>query len=68
MFEYFQSILLIKYAIYSAAPDIIVYDNACNLHNYALNRDPVFFKDSTFVVDRFHWPNHRGKQTMRIYM
>lgn len=42
------------------APKLIVYDNACNLHNYCLNRDPVFFRDSWFVVDRFHWCNHVG--------
>ena len=29
--------------------------HACNLH---LNREPVHFKDSWFLVDRFHWYNH----------
>lgn len=24
-----------------------------------MNRDPVFWKNTRFVVDRFHWPNHR---------
>ncbi|XP_066928489.1 uncharacterized protein [Clytia hemisphaerica] len=43
---------------FPTAPKYIVYDNACNLHNYALNRDPFFFMNSKFLVDRFHWPNH----------
>jgi len=30
------------------APDAIVYDNSCNLHSYALNRNPAFFKDTRF--------------------
>ncbi len=37
-----------------------MFDNACNTHNYALNRDPVFFKDAAFIVDKFHWANHCG--------
>lgn len=45
---------------FSKAPETIVYDNCCNLHSYCLNRDPVFFKETKFVVDRFHWKNHTG--------
>lgn len=44
-----------------AAPSTVIYDNACNLHNYALNRAPLFFKDTWFLIDRFHWRNHTGK-------
>ena len=43
-----------------SAPQVIIYDNGCNLHNYCLNREPLFFKNSWFLVDRFHWPNHSG--------
>jgi hypothetical protein len=46
--------------LFILAPKIIVYDNACNLHSYCLNRDPLFFKETKFLVDRFHWKNHRG--------
>lgn len=42
------------------APDIVIYDNACNLHSYCLNREPKFFEKTWFLVDRFHWPNHTG--------
>ncbi|XP_062580159.1 uncharacterized protein LOC134242143 [Saccostrea cucullata] len=39
-------------------PDVIIYDNSCNLHNYALNRDPAYFSNTLFVVDALHWDNH----------
>lgn len=42
------------------APKMVIYDNACSLHNYALNRDPIFFKDTEFYIDRLHWANHTG--------
>lgn len=28
------------------------------LQEYCLNRDPRFFRNTKFVCDRFHWPNH----------
>ncbi|XP_066929541.1 uncharacterized protein [Clytia hemisphaerica] len=42
------------------APKMVVYDNCCALHAYCLNRDPEFFKDTLFLIDRFHWKNHRA--------
>lgn len=39
-------------------PDNVVYDNACKLHVYALNREPELFSGTRFVVDRFHFVNH----------
>lgn len=43
---------------FKQAPKVIVYDFACALQEYCLNRAPEFFKDTRFVVDRFHWANH----------
>ncbi|EFJ40079.1 hypothetical protein VOLCADRAFT_100152 [Volvox carteri f. nagariensis] len=40
------------------APDLVVYDFACNLHEYCMNRAPAFFQGTQFAVDRFHWGNH----------
>eukprot|EP00112_Aurelia_sp_Birch-Aquarium-sp1_P011847 Seg249.10 transcript_id=Seg249.10/GoldUCD/mRNA.D3Y31 product="hypothetical protein" protein_id=Seg249.10/GoldUCD/D3Y31 len=42
------------------APNTIIYDNCCNLHNYCLNRDPIHFNKTKFLVDRFHWKYHVG--------
>ena len=47
------------------APDVVIYDNACNLHQYMLNREPDFFSETWVIVDRFHWSNHTG--TYSIY-
>lgn len=43
-----------------AAPTTLVYDFACGLHKYCLNRDPTFFKNTVFLIDRLHWDNHTG--------
>ena len=32
----------------------VVYDNACNLHQYVLNREPARFRHTQFRVDRLH--------------
>ncbi|GAQ92640.1 hypothetical protein KFL_010800040 [Klebsormidium nitens] len=36
-------------------PDVLVHDNACALRNYSMRREPAFFRDVRFVVDRFHF-------------
>ncbi|XP_069105019.1 uncharacterized protein [Argopecten irradians] len=45
---------------FQKAPSLVVYDNACNLHTYCLNRDPLFFKDTQFRVDALHFRNHKA--------
>ena len=45
---------------FERAPAWIVYDNACTLHRYCLNREPVFFRDTRFKVDRMHMRGHTG--------
>eukprot|EP00058_Branchiostoma_floridae_P026343 XP_002611834.1 hypothetical protein BRAFLDRAFT_83142 [Branchiostoma floridae] len=45
---------------FNRAPRVVVYDNACRLHQYCLNREPVFFMNTLFCVDRLHWINHTG--------
>jgi hypothetical protein len=48
------------------APELVIYDNSCRLHEYCLNRDPTFFKNTKFVVDKFHWKNHSGTYMLDI--
>ena len=43
---------------FETVPKTIIYDNACNLHSYFLNRDPVSIRSTRFVVDGLHWKNH----------
>jgi hypothetical protein len=42
------------------APSVVVYDFACALQDYCLNRCPAFFQDTTFLVDKFHWSGHKN--------
>ena len=36
------------------APKLIVYDNACNCHLFMMYREPFFYRDSRFCLDRLH--------------
>jgi len=40
------------------APEIVIYDNSCHLLSYCLNRQPNHFKNTLFLIDRFHVKNH----------
>lgn len=44
---------------FKVAPKVIatVYNFACALQNYCLNRQPECVKNTNFVADRFHWFN-----------
>lgn len=48
------------YQYFKVMPRLIVYDFACALHEFALNRCPYLFSNTTFAVDRFHWCNHKS--------
>jgi hypothetical protein len=43
---------------FKTPPKLIVYDFACALEKFFLNRAPWFVKYTVFVIDRFHWVNH----------
>ena len=45
---------------FQTASNVKFYDNACKLHQYCLNREPQFFKQTLFVVHWFHWNIHVG--------
>jgi len=38
---------------------VVIYDNACNLHEYCMNREPYLFRKTKFHVDRLHFKNHK---------
>ncbi|KIK59239.1 hypothetical protein GYMLUDRAFT_169751 [Collybiopsis luxurians FD-317 M1] len=40
------------------APDQVVYDFACALGPYCWTREPDYFADTQFVIDRFHLSRH----------
>ena len=39
-------------------PKVVVYDFACQLEEYCMARDPFYFKDVVFLIDKFHHFNH----------
>eukprot|EP00873_Tetraselmis_striata_P026527 jgi/Tetstr1/446791/TSEL_034272.t1 len=46
------------HCFYPKMPDAISYDNGCNLHRYALNREPWLWKFVQKLIDEFHAKNH----------
>ncbi|KAF5331969.1 hypothetical protein D9611_008841 [Ephemerocybe angulata] len=40
------------------APKMVIYDFACALGPYCLIREPEFFKNTLFVIDKFHTAGH----------
>jgi hypothetical protein len=53
--EYVYSTLISRF---KTMPKTIIYDNACNLSEYCLNRAPELFQDTKFLVDAFHFGGH----------
>lgn len=47
LFKYFQWL-----------PRLYCMTFACALQDYCLNRQPAHFRNTMFMVDRFHWFNH----------
>lgn len=39
-------------------PRIVLYDNSCNLQEFILNRNPLPFDDTQFLIDGFHYISH----------
>jgi len=47
------------YTHWEKAPEVVIYDYACNLQPYCMTREPDFFADTTFLVDLFHSTGHK---------
>jgi len=48
------------------APVHIFYDGSCHAYTGALLREPLFFMNSRFFVDKFHWRNHVNTTRIQI--
>jgi hypothetical protein len=44
---------------WETAPRIVTYDFACDLMQYSMAREPAFFRDTMFLIDRLHFRNHK---------
>jgi hypothetical protein len=48
------------YTYWPEAPKVIIYDFACQLSQYCMTREPEFFKNTLFAIDRMHAAGHVG--------
>ncbi|ORY41974.1 hypothetical protein BCR33DRAFT_698914 [Rhizoclosmatium globosum] len=56
------------YTRFPTAPEVVVHDFACALGDYCLSREPQYFENTLFVVDKFHSGNHKAcTQSSKIY-
>ena len=39
-------------------PQLVIYDNSCNLHEFCMRREPDFFRFTQFLLDRLHVAGH----------
>jgi Kyakuja-Dileera-Zisupton transposase len=46
------------YVYFEKAPEVVIYDFACQLGAYSMSREPEFFKDTCFVIDEMHAKGH----------
>jgi hypothetical protein len=49
------------------APAVIMYDFACQLSEYCRNREPAFFANTRFFIDKFHYWNHKPGACSRSF-
>jgi hypothetical protein len=46
------------YVYFEQAPEVVIYDFACQLGAYSMSREPEFFKDTCFAIDEMHAKGH----------
>lgn len=55
-----RTVFELLYTHCSVAPSRFQFDNGCNVHRYALHREPNFFKSTQFLVDHLHFAGHKN--------
>ena len=55
-----RTIFELLYTHCPEAPARFQFDNGCNVHRYALHREPSFFKFTQFLVDQLHFAGHKN--------
>ena len=46
------------YVYFEQAPEVVIYDFACQLGTYSMSREPEFFKGTCFAIDEMHAKGH----------
>lgn len=52
---------------FRVAPESVIYDNACNASLYCLKREPKFFEDTHFCIDKMHIRDHATSSCSPAY-
>ncbi|EJD44837.1 hypothetical protein AURDEDRAFT_64864, partial [Auricularia subglabra TFB-10046 SS5] len=47
------------YTRWETAPEVVIYDFACALGPYCMQREPKFFAGTRFLIDGFHAKGHK---------
>lgn len=55
-----RTLFEVLYTRFPTAPRLVVYDNSCHAHAFALNREPEFFRNTQFCIDALHFKGHTG--------
>lgn len=55
-----RTIFEVLYTRWAVAPKVVVYDNGCHAHSYALNREPAWAAGTAFLIDKLHYKGHVG--------
>lgn len=55
-----ETVFSVLYNRFPDADRLLIYDNACKLLEYCLNREPKYFERTIFLIDRLHAPGHVG--------
>jgi hypothetical protein len=55
-----RSVFDVLFLLLDKAPLVVIYDNACSLMDYCLNREAAYFQHTRFLIDRLHVHNHVG--------
>ncbi|ETV74055.1 hypothetical protein H257_11367 [Aphanomyces astaci] len=55
-----ETLFSIFYSRFPDADRVVIYDNACNYHEYCINRKPQFFANQVTKQDRIHAKGHVG--------
>lgn len=52
--ESVRTVFRLVFTRWEVAPEVIVSDNCCNLSKFCMLREPDYFKDTFFMIDRLH--------------
>ncbi|EJD33377.1 hypothetical protein AURDEDRAFT_77023, partial [Auricularia subglabra TFB-10046 SS5] len=54
-----NDVLSALYTRWETAPEVVIYDFACALGPYCMQREPKFFAGTRFLIDGFHAKGHK---------